>query len=348
MEQPTSNQFPREILPSTGWRRLSMLIILTLLMVILVNSLAIGYLDRYSINYGYWTIHQKWNLLGSLPSQVDWLILGDSSCSQGIMPVVFMNELDQSAINLCTTGDMATLGDLWMLEEYIKRFGSPRNVLVVHTYDIWHRDFNPVRLGQIPRPFGFWEEHTLGNELMAEKDIRDATFLEHYIPLYSQNKTIGAMIRSTLSANLIPFKSMWEIDPDGFVPAYEPKPDIVLAGEQQHIDFVTHNNFHVSPLNDRAMQELVKWADGLHFSLYLADAPTYEGLFTNSAYSDYYQDMREYLQGIADVSNNVIYINDVKTFPIDVMQNPDHLIVSAADEFTQWLVGEIKEAKGRK
>lgn len=321
-----------------------MLVPLSLVMVFLINLLMIGYLDRYSINYGYWTIHQKWNLLGRLTSPVDWLILGDSSCSQGIMPAIFISELNQSAINLCTTGDMGTLGDLWMLEEYIQRFGAPKNVLVVHTYDIWYRDFNPVRLGQIPRPWRFWENHTFGNDLMGKKDVRDATFLEHYVPLYSQNKTIGMLIRSSVAGKHNPFIASWDIGPDGFVPAQEPKPEIVLAGEKQQIDFVSQNKFQVSPLNEQALREIVEVADTYNFNLYLANSPVFADLFDNADYQAYYQSMQAYLQDLTNQSNYVQYISSVMTFPAEKMQNPDHLIVSAAEEYTQWLVREILQA----
>jgi hypothetical protein len=340
-DQPSARQLPREILPLSNWHSIAILIPGMLVLIILVNIAAIAYLDKYSINFGYWTIHQKWNLLGRLDSPVDWLILGDSSCNQGVMPSVFQTELNESAINLCTTGDMGALGDLWILEEYIQRFGPPKNVLVVHVYDIWYRSFNPVRLGQIPRPWGFWEQHTFGSEFMVEQDVRFNTFLEHYVPLYSQNVTIGRIIRRTLAGQLNPFIPMWNMNQDGFVPAEEPKPEIVLAGETQQIDFVSQNSFYVSYLNDQAMRDLAEAADTFHFNLYLANAPVFADLYANAIYQAYYQSIRTYLQEVADQSTYVHYISSVRTFPAEQMQNPDHLIVSGAEEYTKWLVVEI-------
>ena len=341
MDRSSSQQLPTEILPNMSWRKLSVLVILSIFIMLLTNLAAIGYLNRYSINYGYWTIHQKWNLLGQLNSPVDWLILGDSSCSQGVIPSTFNIELNQSAINLCTTGDMGTLGDLWMLEEYIQRFDAPQNVLVVHTYDIWYRDFNPVRLGQIPRPWNFWENHTFGNELLTDSKVRDATFLEHYVPLFSQKKSIGMIIRNTLAGNHNPFIALWTIGSDGFVPALEPKPEVVVAGEQQQLDFVSQNNFHVSTLNDQALQATIDVAEKHNINLYLANAPVFADLFAHPAYQAYYQPMQVYLQEIADQSSNINYISSVKTFPAEQMQNPDHLIMSGAEDYTRWLVEEI-------
>jgi hypothetical protein len=341
MNSTSSRKLPKEIMPATSWRKVILLILLTLVMVFLTNLFMIGYLDKYSMNYGYWTIHQKWNLLNDIEAPVDWLILGDSSCSQGVMPEILMTELNQTAINLCTTGDMGTLDNLWMLEEYIQRFGVPKNVLVVQTFDMWHRNFNPVRLGQIPRPWKFWENHTFGHELMLDKDIRDETFIEHYVPLLSQNKTIGMIIRSTLAGKHNPFDSLWKMKEDGFVPAFEPKPDIVLAGEQQQIDFVKENSFSVSALNNQALEKMAEMADTNDFNLYLANSPTFEGLYTNPDYQEYFHSLQSYLQEVANQSVNIRYIPSVKTFPVEQMQNPDHLIVSGAEEYTRWLVEEI-------
>lgn len=341
MNRSDSRQLPKEIMPITTWRKVIPLILLTLAMLILTNLLMIVYLDKNSLNYGYWTIHQKWNLLGDLDSPVDWLILGDSSCSQGVMPEIFKSELNQTAINLCTTGDMGTVDNLWLLEEYIERFGAPKNVLIVHTFDIWHRNFNPVRLGQVPRPWKFWEDHSFGTEFMSDKDVRNETFIEHYVPLLSQNKTVRMIIRSTLVGKNNPFKSMWAMTENGFVPASEPKPEIVYAGEQQQVDFVSENPFTVSFINNQALQEMAELAERYDFNLYLANSPVFEDLYTNSDYQEYNQSLQSYLQDVANQSTSVFHIASVKTFPADQMQNPDHLIVSGAEEYTRWLVGEI-------
>jgi hypothetical protein len=290
-------------------------------------------------------LHQKWSLLEELKSPVDWLILGDSSCSQGVVPSIFKAQLNQTAINLCTTGDMGALGDLWMLEEYIQRFGIPRNVVIVHTFDIWYRDFNPVRLGQVPRPWKFWELHTFGDSLMQEQGTQFNTFLERYVPLYSQNKTIGTMIRNLLAGDLKPFTPKWEMGPDGFVPAYEPKPEIVLAGEMQQIEFTAQNAFKVSYLNDQALLELVEVADEYAMNIYVLNSPVFEDLNSHPEYQSYYLAMENYLQYVASLGTDFHYIISVKTFPASKMQNPDHLIVSGAEEYTYWIINEILQVK---
>jgi hypothetical protein len=136
---------------------------------------------------------------------------------------------------------------------------------------------------------------------------------------------------------------LWKINQDGFVAAYEPKPEIVLAGEKQQIEYVSQNTFAVSTLNDRALRKLVETADAHQINLYLANSPAFEDLFANTAYQTYYQSMQAYLQEVAIHSTNTHYISSVKTFTADKMQNPDHLIVSGAEEYTHWLIGVISQ-----
>jgi hypothetical protein len=343
MQARASRQLPVENFPYTSWQKIVWLITSALLMVVFSNLFALKYLDIYSTNYGYWTLHQKWNLLGNIDTGVDVLILGDSSCSQGVVPAILESGLHLSAINLCTTGDMGTLGDLWMLEEYIQRFGSPKVVLIVHTFDIWHREFNPVRLGQIPRPWNFWREHSFGESLMEPQHVRQEIFLEHYVPMYSQSRTVGNIIRSSVVGEHNFLLPQWEMSEDGFVSAHEPKPEVVIAGEQQQLEFVSQNQFQVSELNDKAIHMLAELADTHQFSLILVNAPVYVGLYSHPEYQAYYQALHSYLQGVADQSNHTHHVAGVRTFPTEQMQNPDHLILTGAEEYSHWLVEQLSQ-----
>jgi hypothetical protein len=209
----------RELPPPANLPRLLLDILETLLLVVLLNWATSGYLANYSTNHGYWTIHQKWFLLGKLDAAVDWLVLGDSSCNQGVVPAVLEEELDGKALNLCMVGNITVLGDLWLLEEYIARFGPPRAVIIVHVYDVWPRDLNPVLLGQIPRPWGFWRSHTLGEKLLDDPQVRFDLFVERYVPLYSQPKTLTTILRSATFLQHNPFQPPGQLEADGFMVA---------------------------------------------------------------------------------------------------------------------------------
>ena len=68
----------------------------------------------------------------------------------------------ESAINLATIGDATVVNDAWMLETYLERFGRPNKVVIVHAYDIWHRELKQNVVVQIPfKSFGTGFRHTL-------------------------------------------------------------------------------------------------------------------------------------------------------------------------------------------
>jgi hypothetical protein len=332
---------PQENLPPSSWKHVLVELVGSLVVLICINLSLLWYLGNYTTNYGFWTIHQKWWLLEDLDQPVDWLILGDSSCNQGVMPSIFENELGETAINLCTIGNLGTINDLWMLEEYIDRFGPPQHVVIVHVFDIWHRPLEQTLIGQVPRPWGFWDHHTLGSYLFEDEKIRQATFVEKYIPLYTQQRTITNILRSTLMLQHNPFKPAWRLEPDGFLVATEPQVDVVVAGGQDLSQFAAENAFSISPTNDMAMQEIGVLADSYGFEVYLVNSPVYQGLYDNAAYQIYLAGVQQKLAEFAADSSYVFHIPEIRTFPAELMQNPDHLILTGAVEYTHWLIEQI-------
>ena len=334
-------KLPQESLSSSTWRQVWIVLLGSLVMLFCINLVTIWYLGNLTTNFGYWTIHQKWYLLEDLDAPVDWLILGDSSCNQGVMPVIFMAELGETAVNLCTIGNLGTVDDLWMLEEYIDRHGPPQHVLIVHVYDIWHRPLDPVIIGQVPRFWGFWNQHTFGADFFSIPGVKEETFLERYVPLYSQTRTLTNILRTTLMLQHNPFKPAWHLEPDGFLVATEPKIDTVINGTQDHIRFSSENSFSVSTSNDQAMQEIVELADQYGIDIYLVNAPVYQGLYDDPAYQSYLNDVQNKLAEFASDSPYVYHIDAVRAFPAELMQTPDHLILPGSEAYTHWVIEQI-------
>lgn len=338
----TPLSLPNENIKPGSWKKVLLELLGSLVFLLVLNFAALWYLGNYTTNYGVWTIHQKWQLLGDLEGPVDWLILGDSSCNQGVMPSIFENELGETALNLCTIGNLGTINDLWMLEEYIDRFGPPAHVVIVHVFDIWHRPLDQVIMGQVPRPWGFWEHHTLGSYLFETEEVRQETFVEKFIPIYSQSRALTNILRSTVMLQHNPFLPAWHLEPDGFLVATEPHPEVVIAGAQDQIKFAGENVFSISPTNDMAMQEIGVLADSYGFQVYLVNSPVYQGLYDNAAYQNYLAGVQLKLAEFDSDSAYVFHIPGVRAFPAELMQNPDHLILTGAAQYTHWLVEQIQ------
>jgi hypothetical protein len=313
----------------------------SLVVLVLLNYFALWYLGNYSINYGYWTIRQKWALLGKMDAQVDWLILGDSSCNQGVSPSLIQEQLGETAINLCTIGNVTALNDVWMLEEYIQRFGPPKGVVIGHVYDIWPRDLDPLILGQIPRQWGFWMEHTLGSDLLENPDLRSQLFQERYVPLLSQRLTLTSLLRSLMFGQLIPFKPKWHMDEYGFLSGEQAQPKIAIQDAQDHMQFVRENDPVLSSINQQALERLVEIADAYQLPIYLVNSPLYEGLSVDDGFQAYLAELHRQIDSVIGESQSVHLIPEIKTFPATQLQTADHLTLPGAQVYTEWLIQNV-------
>jgi hypothetical protein len=330
-EKPTSAMLVYFVLEVLG----------SLVVMVLLNFFALWYLGHFSTNFGYWTIHQKWALLGKMDAPVDWLILGDSSCNQGVSPAQIQEQLGETAMNLCTVGNMTVLNDVWMLEEYIQRFGPPKGVVIGHVYDIWYRDLDTLILGQIPRPWGFWKEHTLGKDLLDSADIRSSLIQERIVPLLSQRLTIREMLRSFMFGRLLPFKSKWHIDEYGFLKSEEAQPEFAIQDGQKHMQFVDENDPSISSINQQALERLIEIAETYQLPIYLVNSPLYEGLNADDEFQTYLAELHRQIKTIIGESQYVHMIPEIKTFPATQLQTADHLTFPGAKVYTDWLIQKV-------
>ena len=174
-------KFPKEILPAIQIQKIIIDFMGVIVLLIGVNAIAGLYLHSNTTNWGYWIIRQKWDLLNSLQNPVDWLILGDSTCNQSVVPSVLERELSGKALNLCTIANMLLVDDYFMLTHYIDEFGPPANVVLVHVYDVWHRPGRYSKLGKF-LPWGYWSDFSPPITLEAH-DYKDI-FISYYWSLF--------------------------------------------------------------------------------------------------------------------------------------------------------------------
>jgi hypothetical protein len=335
---------PNEILPKVTQRTVVGHLLAALTLLFLFNFSSYFFLSHYTSNYGFWVINNKWRLLVELEAPVNWLILGDSSANQGVIPAEIEAETGNQAVNLGTIGNMILVDDLWMLEEYIARFGPPEKVVIIHVFDMWHRSFNPMLLAHVPLPWGFWEDYTLSEELIAEEVEKDL-FIERYLPLYAQTRTLRQVIFSSLTRFRSPFDTGYRLDEKGYFYAQIPEPNLVVLGAEDQIRFASENAFYVSYSNQILLGALARTADQHQMDIYLVNSPVYEGLYHAPSFQAYTQNMHSVLKDITNSSPYLHYIPEIATFPAEQMQNPDHLITSGAEVYTRWLIDILKDAK---
>lgn len=308
-----------------------------LILTLFVNFSAKYYLDRSTRNLGYFLIKKKWELLKNLENPVDLIILGDSSCNQGVNTDLITEKTGLSALNLCTMGKLLALNDSWMLDYYIRKHGAPDKILIIHVYDIWQRKINKNVIAKIPLSWGFWEELT--PTLNFGLSDKYKMLVAKYIPLYSENVTAKKMMLQTGDKF---FSKEVSFTKSGYMWTGKAFPENVDLDMKHHIEFTGANEFFVSSPNKIAMQEIIDRVEQNDIKLYISTGPLYTKIFSNLTFREYYDKVQNYLEELAAGSDNVhLILNDTELFERDEMQNIDHLIFSSANKFTLRIIDEM-------
>lgn len=311
------------------------LISLVILFIFLLNGTAFFYLKRYNPNLGYEINSRKWEILKTLDEKKDWLILGDSTCNQGLSVETFNQELNTSAINLCTIGAMLTVDDSWMLKTYIRQFGPPKNVLIIHGYDIWQRkDINLALASQLPIWHLLKEKPEPWN-LNLKEEI--TLVLYKYFPLYSQKDSLSEIISSLFKKNVPSDRSF---DESGFMSMKNADVQSVSEDRDGHISFLENRQFEMSSDNFQGLNNIKHLSDKYGFDIIIANAPVNEKLAENDSFKIYFLDIKEYLSEYAQ-TNGIYYLEDLYTYPDDKMVSVDHVILEAAIDYSRKISDDI-------
>ncbi len=317
----------------------------TIAVTLILNALALRYIDQYPFNRGYWLVKEKWNILSSLQAPVDALILGDSSANQGIVPEQFTKETSFSSLNLATIGNMTMANDVYMLQDYISRFGAPKEVVIVHVYDMWERNLAHTLLAKTSIPWYALDSLTPSPNLSSREKVE--FFLTQYVPIYAENKTLATVIMNKVFGPEKLFQKRMHIETTGFMPVQKANPDRVRNDMKKHLRWLENRSFKLSDINQKAMQELIRLADTHSMHVYIANSPLYEGMFDEEPFRRYYKAMQNSLRDLSNQSDFVHFLDMTVVFPADEMQNLDHLTQQSAVRYTQMLVEAISNSKKR-
>ena len=331
---------PIEKLKPAKARHIFKLFLCVLLMVGLLNGFAIWFLKDHTLNVGYLLTTKKWKLLIDTQKPVDWLILGDSSGNAAVMPEVFHRKFGGSSLNLCTVGWLSALNDVWMLETYLKRFGPPKGVLIVHSAESWYRETNQALLAQIPLPWGFWERFDPPIQLIPQKTFE--LFLDRYFPLYSHNETLSNVFQFRWGSIVHSFR----MEPDGFV-AHFANPNEVEWSTQVILQQMNKRPFQVSDVNEKAMRKLLALTRQYGFDLYLVNGPVYESLYQNPDFKKYFSGMQQKFTQMASSNPHFYYNPDPALFHKEEMANAFHVVPAAARPYSEKVCDWIAKASAR-
>lgn len=327
-DRVTHKDLPREVPARSS--RLGPTILIALATLIAFNIAAHQFLKHNGTNRGYRILTAKFDLVERAP-KADTLFLGDSSCNQGLMPSVWKEHTGESALNLCTIGDITTVGDVWMLERYIAEHGAPKRVVIMHVYDVWHRHVNVVLLGKIPGPWGYWRESLAPLTLKAEQEFD--IFLARYFPIWAENATLKRMLRPKINRF-----ELWE---DGFMPWYEARPHSVARDSRGHLSLVSKRKPRLSHTNALGLEALYQLQAKHGFSLHFVRSPVSERMAASPKWKAFATEVTEKAEG--HIESNATWHHEFFVFPPKEMENADHIITQVADDFTKRVADIVLE-----
>jgi hypothetical protein len=284
-------------------------------------------------------VNRKLELLDSIDKKVKWLVLGDSSGNQGVIPSMISDSLEGSSYNLCTYADMTLLDDCWMIDDLIKRGIPPENVIIVRVYDTWYRNVDYTLLSQYPAEWIVLKDIEPIPEIPLEK-FKDV-YISKFLPIQHQ----ASRVRKLLEKPARFYDELTYIDKTGYNKfIHKSNPSVVESERKYHSWFTKRNKPEFSEHNERAINYLGEISDSLDINIYLANSPLHDQLTEDSIFMDYYNTICEHLSNFAGKHENIYYINNPPfPFPQKLMQTADHVVAEGAELYTGLLINEIKE-----
>lgn len=317
------------------------IIIGVLSVLVIVNIVAVFAFARWSYNDSYWLMRYKWRVLLNI-GKLDWLVLGDSAGNSGLDAGLVSREMG-SSYNFCIYGDALIRNDLDMLKAHIALNGPPKGVIMVHTYDIWHRVANPQVVAHVPFPPTRIDEY-LDGVPSKSKFLRDWA-MERWVPLYAQASSFRGFIAHPTQL----FEPRRNLDEYGYqADTIAPKGSMSRTIDE-HLTFTRKNSFEVSRINDESIREICHIADSCGFDVYFALCPIYDGILTNPTFREYFDQVVRYLESVDKISPRFY---SLKPFPIiiedSLMMNVDHMLDDGAKQFTHLVMDRIRAIQAEK
>lgn len=328
---------PKEIIKKDPPRNIIGFIFLVFFFILIFNSIFYFYLKNHNPNLGYVINEKKWTMLEKLNEKKDWLILGDSTCNQGLSVSDFENTLNSSAINLCTIGDMLTIGDSWMLERYMKKFGPPKNVLLIHTYNVWYRDTMDLGLtSQLPIISLIREKP----EPWIFNTKEEAILLFYkYFPLYSQKSSLLEIIVGFFQKK--DFRDEFSFDNGGFMSMKYANPEMVAKSRDSHKSFLENNSFEISKKNMVGLENILQLSKKYDFKIFLANGPINNDLSQDKNFQSYIGDAKKIFNSYEN--KNFQYLENISGFPDREMLSSDHITANAAKKYSREIAENLED-----
>ena len=305
-----------------------------ILTISLINFVLLSALGQSDANLGYEVIDRKWSLAQQSHGQIDVLVLGDSSGDQGVDPSRLKQKYGKSGLNLCTFGDMLLVDDVWLLQTYLQSNPPPSQIVLVHVYDVWSRtEVKTGPLRHIPIRLNDWDN--LAPLISLDWQWKISVLIDGWCPIYSRRESLKYLITSPRAF----FEQQQSPYCDGgFRKVTDADLKHTRADRNRHIAMLAKQSFTPSPLNQQALQTLLKLTAEHKVPMLIVNSPLDEQLAEDKAFAAYYAQLQFWLLQETKPFPNVAVYADV--FPVNdnELERVDHVTFPAAQRYTDFIM----------
>ena len=352
MTNATTSSARRDILPgerasATSGGKLAIVVLVALLIVVAANVAAAEFLRRIPVNGGYALARGKWLLMEKAIAEkrkLDLLIVGDSSSNQGLNPAVVQQMTGERSMNFGVVAEALPVEPTWAVRQFMEstpKKNRPKTVLWMHVYDIWNReDKGSRRLLAISSalPPTAWPQIEKGPKVrftISEMSWRRLT------PLWSQSTSMQLLVRRPLDS--VAVSRRFQFDDAGFTAEREPDPKLVARDTKQHIALArTTRDLAPNKLARDSLEAMAAMADKYGFDVWLVESPINETLWRDAKFRERWGEVHAALVAFAAKHPRFrVVFDEPERYADERMQNCDHVLADAADEFTRAVMSRI-------
>lgn len=309
--------------------------------VIFINYLGYLYLEAQPLRVtspdAKWgwahSVLPAWHGLLELQAPVDNIIMGDSTAGVCVITGPITDRLGGSTINLTNNVGSSILTDAWMVEQYIQRWGTPKNVLLIRSNSGYEVPHNLEFMSVVPLGWGYWDNIAPNWEKNELIDL----FIKKYIVIYSNSDILSNRLLNPMTMFKQPYQ---KTNPSltyssGSTAASDM--DNVLKGRPAWI----YGTFNPSIDSTTALKFMSNMAEKRGFNLYIIVGPECDEIFADPARKAKISSMYKYVAQFAKSKNVYVIPNVPIQFKKESMQNPNHLRPGAEKVYSEKITDAI-------
>ena len=310
--------------------------LLNFLLIILSCVLLITLCNIYSLrsNYGDLIVVSKWNKLLKNIKKHNIIFLGDSSGDFGISPKIIKDNYGLTSYNYCTVGSQNIIGDVLMLNQYLKNNTIPQKIILVHVYDVFNRRNINDTFINLPTNVLHGCYFKENNTLPFDKKITFSA--NYYLNILKNGKS---MKKRLFKGNLLTLKGFLQ-DEYGFQSELNNKNyvNLVEGDINFHKKKIDRDTKLISKDNLKALDALKELKDKYNLDLYITISP-----LVNDLYADHR--FKKRIEGIYDILEEKYKIKPLRkiytTDKTKFVNTVDHLVKEEAKEYTLHIMSQL-------